>query len=156
MKTAIVTDTNSSITPQEAKEMGIYLIPMPFFIDGETYLEGETCTHETFFHLLKAGAKVSTSQPSPETITSLWDRLLQTYDRVLHFPMSSGLSGSCETAKALAQDYDGRVLVVDDHRITLTLARSIRNAVSWTRERPPRRSKPSWRGSGTPPASTWR
>lgn len=130
MKTAIVTDTNSSITPQEAKEMGIYLIPMPFFIDGETYLEGETCTHETFFHLLKAGAKVSTSQPSPETITSLWDRLLQTYDRVLHFPMSSGLSGSCETAKALARDYDGRVLVVDNHRITLTLARSIRNAVS--------------------------
>ena len=91
LKTAIVTDTNSSITPQEAKEMGIYLIPMPFFIDGETYLEGETCTHETFFHLLKAGAKVSTSQPSPETLTSLWDRLLQTYDRVLHFPMSSGL-----------------------------------------------------------------
>ena len=128
MKTAIVTDTNSGITAQMAREMGIYLIPMPFFIDGSTYYEGETCTPDFFFRHLKAKAEVSTSQPSPEVITSLWASLLETHDAVLHFPMTAGLSGSCETAKALAQEFDGRVLVVDDHRISVTLAQSIRNA----------------------------
>ena len=128
MKTAIVTDTNSGITAQMAREMGIHLIPMPFFIDGSTYYEGETCTPDFFFRHLKAKAEVSTSQPSPEVITSLWARLLETHDAVLHFPMTSGLSGSCETAKALAQEFNGRVLVVDDHRISVTLAQSIRNA----------------------------
>lgn len=128
MKTAIVTDTNSSISAKEAQEMGIYLIPMPFFVDGETYLEGKDCTPETFFQRMKAGAEISTSQPAPEEITSLWDTLLKTHDAVLHFPMSSGLSGSCHTAKALAQEYGGRVLVVDDRRISVTLAQSIRNA----------------------------
>ena len=108
--------------------MGIYLIPMPFFVDGETYLEGKDCTPETFFQRMKAGAEISTSQPAPEEITSLWDTLLKTHDAVLHFPMSSGLSGSCHTAKALAQEYGGRVLVVDDRRISVTLAQSIRNA----------------------------
>ena len=128
MKTAIVTDTNSSISAKEAQEMGIDLIPMPFFVDGETYLEGKDCTPETFFQRMKAGAEISTSQPAPEEITSLWDTLLKTHDAVLHFPMSSGLSGSCHTAKALAQEYGGRVLVVDDRRISVTLAQSIRNA----------------------------
>ena len=109
MKTAIVTDTNSSISAKEAQEMGIDLIPMPFFVDGETYLEGKDCTPETFFQRMKAGAEISTSQPAPEEITSLWDTLLKTHDAVLHFPMSSGLSGSCHTAKALAQEYGGRV-----------------------------------------------
>ena len=130
MKTAIVTDTNSGITAQMAREMGIYLIPMPFFIDGSTYYEGETCTPDFFFRHLKAKAEVSTSQPSPEVITSLWGSLLETHDAVLHFPMTAGLSGSCETAKALAQEFDGRVLVVDDHRISVTLAQSIRNALT--------------------------
>ena len=87
--------------------MGIDLIPMPFFVDGETYLEGKDCTPETFFQRMKAGAEISTSQPAPEEITSLWDTLLKTHDAVLHFPMSSGLSGSCHTAKALAQEYGG-------------------------------------------------
>ena len=108
--------------------MGIDLIPMPFFVDGETYLEGKDCTPETFFQRMKAGAEISTSQPAPEEIPSLWDTLLKTHDAVLHFPMSSGLSGSCHTAKALAQEYGGRVLVVDDRRISVTLAQSIRNA----------------------------
>ena len=94
--------------------MGIDLIPMPFFVDGETYLEGKDCTPETFFQRMKAGAEISTSQPAPEEITSLWDTLLKTHDAVLHFPMSSGLSGSCHTAKALAQEYGGRVLVVEN------------------------------------------
>ena len=96
MKTAIVTDTNSGITAQMAREMGIYLIPMPFFIDGSTYYEGETCTPDFFFRHLKAKAEVSTSQPSPEVITSLWASLLETHDAVLHFPMTAGLSGSCQ------------------------------------------------------------
>lgn len=128
MKTAIVTDTNSSISAQEARERGIYLIPMPFCVDGKTYLEGKDCTPAMFFDQMSAGKAVSTSQPAPEEITALWEHLLQTYDAVLHFPMTSGLSGSCQTAKALAQDYDGRVVVVDDHRISATLAQSIRNA----------------------------
>lgn len=127
-KTAIVTDTNSNLSVQEAQQLGVHLISMPFFIDGATYLEGRDCTPEMFFGKMKDGAEVSTSQPSPEEITSLWEKLLEDHDRVLHFPMTSGLSGSCETAKALAQEYGGRVLVVDDHRIAVTLAQSIRNA----------------------------
>lgn len=128
MKTAIVTDTNSNLSFQEAKQLGVHLISMPFFIDGATYLEGRDCTPAMFFRKMKEGAEVSTSQPSPEEITSLWEKLLKDHDAVLHFPMTSGLSGSCETAKALAQEYGGRVLVVDDHRIAVTLAQSIRNA----------------------------
>lgn len=127
-KTAIVTDTNSNLSVQEAQRLGVHLISMPFFIDGATYLEGRDCTPEMFFGKMKDGAEVSTSQPSPEEITSLWEKLLESHDNILHFPMSSGLSGSCETAKALAQEYGGRVLVVDDHRIAVTLAQSIRNA----------------------------
>lgn len=130
MKTAIVTDTNSGISVREAQEMGIYLIPMPFFIGGKTYLEGKDCTPKAFFQKMSAGLEVSTSQPAPEEITSLWERLLKTHDAVLHFPMTSGLSGSCQTAKALAQEYGGRVVVVDDHRISVTLAQSIRNALT--------------------------
>ncbi len=128
MKTAIVTDTNSNLSIQEADQLGVHLISMPFCIDGATYLEGKDCTPEMFFRKMKAGANVSTSQPSPEEITSLWESLLKTHDAVLHFPMTSGLSGSCETAKALAKEYGGRVVVVDDHRIAVTLAQSIRNA----------------------------
>ncbi len=128
MKTAIVADTNSNLTPQMAEELDVQLIPMPFFIGGETYLEGSTCTHSMFFEKLREGAEVFTSQPPPEQITHLWDLLLRDHDCILHFPMSSGLSGSCQTAKALAKDYDGRVLVVDDRRISITLMQSIRNA----------------------------
>ena len=102
MKTAIVTDTNSNLSIQEADQLRVHLISMPFCIDGDTYLEGKDCTPEMFFRKMKAGANVSTSQPSPEEITSLWESLLKTHDAVLHFPMTSGLSGSCETAKALA------------------------------------------------------
>ena len=126
--TAIVTDTNSGITAAQAQAMGISLIPMPFFVDGAACLEGQSYTAEMFFEQLRSGAEVSTSQPAPGVLTGLWETLLQTHDRVLHFPMTSGLSGSCETAKVLAQDYGGRVLVVDDHRISVTLLQSIRNA----------------------------
>lgn len=128
MKTAIVTDTNSNISVQMGREMGVHVIPMPFVLDGANFLEGTTCTHAEFFRRLKAGAQVSTSQPAPEEILSLWDKLLQDHDAILHFPMTSGLSNSCQTAQALAQDYGGRVQVVDNHRIAPTLRRSIQNA----------------------------
>lgn len=129
MKTAIVTDTNSGISASQAEELGIYLIPMPFFVGEETYYEGKDITHAAFFERMRAGADVSTSQPSPSVITGLWETLLRDYDRVLYFPMSAEFSGSCETAKALALDYDGRVLVVDDRRLSVTLEQSVRNAL---------------------------
>lgn len=127
-KTAIVTDTNSGISIRQAEEMGIHLILMPFFIDGVTYLEERDISARDFFDRMREGAEVSTSQPAPEVITSLWEELLETHDSILHFPMTSGLSGSCQTAKALAAEYGGRVVVVDDHRISVTLMQSICNA----------------------------
>ena len=128
MRTEIVVDTNSGIMPEEAARMGISLIPMPFLIDGKEYLEGENCSQEFFFERLAAGAEVGTSQPSPGGIAELWERLLEENDAVLHFPMSSSLSGSCQTAKALALDYPGRVFVVDNRRISVTLRESVRGA----------------------------
>lgn len=128
LKTAIVADTNSNLTPDMVRDLDVHLIPMPFFVGGETYWEGTTLDHATFFQKLREGVEVSTSQPPPEQITQLWEQLLEEHDYVLHFPMTSGLSGSCETAKALAKDYGGRVLVVDDRRISLTLMQSIANA----------------------------
>lgn len=128
MKTAIVTDTNSGISAEKAEQLGIFLIPMPFFIGGETYYEGKDISHAQFFEAMRSGVEVSTSQPAVADITAQWDKALEGHDRVLHFPMSSGLSGSCQTARALAQEYGGRVLVVDDHRISVTLEQSIRNA----------------------------
>ena len=128
MRTAIVTDTNCGITAALAEELGVHLIPMPFFIGGETYYEGKNITFDFFFEKMRAGVDVSTSQPSPEAVTGLWEELLKDHDAILHFAMSSGLSGTCQTATALAQEYGGRVQVVDDHRISATLLQSIRNA----------------------------
>ena len=117
-KIAVVTDTNSGITREEAKKLGVYLLPMPFIVDGTEYFEGVTCTYEHFFEMLEAGAEVSTSQPSPESLTAMWEEALATHDSVVHIPMSSALSGSCDTAKALAAEYNGRESVLD----ALTLA----------------------------------
>lgn len=130
MKTAIVTDTNSGISASQAEAMGIHLIPMPFFIGGETYYEGKDISHALFFQKMADGVEVSTSQPSPADILALWESLLEDHDAVLHFPMTSGLSGSCASAKALAREYGGRVLVVDDKRISVTLMQSVRNALT--------------------------
>lgn len=136
---AIVTDTNSGITAAEAERLGIHLIPMPFFINGVQHLEGQTCRTEDFFRALAEDAEVSTSQPAPGEIIRLWERLLQEHEAVLHFPMSSGLSGSCQTARALAAEYPGRVFVVDNKRISVTLAQSILDAQKLLAEgRPPR------------------
>ena len=124
-KIAIVTDTNSGITQEEAKKLGIYLIAMPFFINDNTYYEGITLSQEEFFKKLEADENISTSQPSPGTVIELWDNLLKDYDYILHIPMSSGLSSSMETARMLSSDYEGKVLVVDNKRISVTFRQSI-------------------------------
>lgn len=129
-KTAIVTDSNSGITPAEAEELGIYLVPMPFFIDGELFYEGVNLSHEDFYSKMAAGADISTSQPTPGAVLDLWDTLLEDHDELVYIPMSSALSGSCATAEALAEDYDGRVTVVDNQRISATQRQSVLDAVS--------------------------
>ena len=113
MKVAVVTDSNSGITQAQAKEMGVYVLPMPFMIDGTEYLEDINLTQKEFYEHLSGDHDVSTSQPSPETILNLWEKLLEEYDAVVHIPMSSGLSSSCQTAKMLADDFDGKVQVAD-------------------------------------------
>ena len=103
MKIAVVVDSNSGVTQAEAERLGLFVLPMPFMIDGQIYLEGVDLTQEEFYRRMEAGADITTSQPTPESVTALWDRLLGEYDQVVHIPMSSGLSGSCQTAMVLAQ-----------------------------------------------------
>lgn len=129
MRTAIVTDSNSGITQRQAKRLGIYVLPMPFMIDGRTYFEDIDLTQQEFYERMEAGADIATSQPSPGDVTGLWDEVLKTYDELVHIPMSSGLSGACQTAAALAEDYGGRVTVVDNHRVSVTQRRSVLEAL---------------------------
>lgn len=129
MKVAVVTDSNSGITQAQAKEMGVYVLPMPFMIDGTEYLEDINLTQKEFYEHLSGDHDVSTSQPSPETILNLWEKLLEEYDAVVHIPMSSGLSSSCQTAKMLADDFDGKVQVADNHRISVIQRRSVQDAL---------------------------
>ena len=128
-KIAIVTDSNSGITQAEGKQCGIYVLPMPFMIDEVTYYEDIDLTQEQFYEKLKSGANIATSQPSPDSVTSLWDKLLQEYDEIVHIPMSSGLSGSCQSAMAFAAEYDGRVQVVNNQRISVTQRQSALDAL---------------------------
>ena len=128
-KIAIVTDSNSGITQAEGKKIGIYVLPMPFMIDEVTYYEDIDLTQEQFYEKLNSGANIATSQPSPDSVTSLWDKLLQEYDEIVHIPMSSGLSGSCQSAMAFAADYDGRVQVVNNQRISVTQRQSALDAL---------------------------
>lgn len=127
---AIVTDSNSGITQSEAKLLGISVLPMPFFIDDTLYFEDITLTQEAFYKKLLEDADISTSQPSLGDVTQLWDQLLQEYESVLHIPMSSGLSSSCQSARMLADDYDGRVVVVDNQRISVTQRQSVYDAMA--------------------------
>lgn len=127
-KVAIVSDTNCGITLEGAKELGIYLVTMPFCVDGEDYFEYKTMNHAQFFEKLRAGADVSTSMPSPADLMELWDELLKEYDEVLHIPMSSGLSGSCHAAMGFAEDYDGKVVVVDNKRVSVIMKQSVLEA----------------------------
>ena len=128
MKVAIITDSNSGITQEEGKQLGIRIVPMPFMINGEEYLEDITLTQQEFYAKLGEGSDISTSQPSPESIMALWDEVLEEYDEIVHIPMSSGLSGSCQTAMMLAEDYDGKVEVVNNQRISVTQRQSALDA----------------------------
>ena len=130
MKIAVVTDSNSGITQAQAKEMGVAVLPMPFMIDGETYYEDITLTREQFYQRLKDNADIATSQPTPDSILKMWDKLLKEYDQIIHIPMSSGLSGSCSTAMMLAgeDEYEGKVFVIDNRRISVTQYQSVKDA----------------------------
>lgn len=130
MKIAVVTDSNSGITQAQAREMGVAVLPMPFMIDGETYYEDITLTQEQFYQRLKDNADIATSQPTPDSILKMWDKLLKEYDQIIHIPMSSGLSGSCSTAMMLAgeDEYEGKVFVVDNRRISVTQYQSVKDA----------------------------
>lgn len=119
-KVAVVTDSNAGIRQKEAKELGIFVLPMPFTIDDQTYYEDINLTHEEFFEKQLNGAEIFTSQPVVRNVKELWDQILKDYDEIVHIPMSSGLSGSCQTAMMLAQEYDNRVFVVDSQRISVT------------------------------------
>ncbi len=128
-KTAIVTDSNSGITQQEGKEAGIFVLPMPFLIDGTPYLEDINLTQSEFYkHLEQKDTSVSTSQPSIGDLSDFWNDILKTHDEILHIPMSSGLSQSCATATALAKDFGGKVYVVNNQRISITQKESVFDA----------------------------
>lgn len=128
MKIAAATDSNSGITQDQAKQLGVHVLPMPFIIDGQMYYEGVDLTHEEFFRRMEEGADITTSQPSPGEVTDFWDKLLEEYDAVVYIPMSSGLSGSCQTAMLLAEDYEGKVYVVNNQRISVTQMQSVLDA----------------------------
>lgn len=132
-KIAVVTDSNSGITQAQASELGVSVLPMPFMIDGETYFEEITLSRKEFYEKLAANADISTSQPSPESVLKLWDELLRDNEEIVHIPMSSGLSGSCQTAAMLAQDYDGKVHVVNNQRISVTQRQSVLDALALAR-----------------------
>ena len=133
-KIAIITDSNSGITQDEGRKLGISVLPMPFYINDVMYLEGITLSQEDFYERLKNDESISTSQPSPAEVCGLWDNLLEEYDEIVHIPMSSGLSASCDTATMLARDYDGRVQVVNNQRISVTQQQSVLDAMNLREE----------------------
>lgn len=133
-KVAIVTDSNSGILQSEAEQLGIYVLPMPFYIDEELFYEGTTLSQEEFYEKLSGEAQISTSQPSPGDVMDIWNSLLKTYEKIVHIPMSSGLSSSCSTAVMLSADYEGKVLVVDNKRISVTQRQAVLDAVKMAEE----------------------
>ena len=128
---AIVTDSNSGITQAQAKEMAVFVLPMPFMINEADFFEDINLTQEEFYQKLTEGADISTSQPSPEAVMNLWSELLADYDEIVHIPMSSGLSGSCQSAMMLAQEpeFEGKVHVVNNQRISVTQRQSVVDAL---------------------------
>lgn len=132
-KIAIVTDSNAGITPEQAEELGCFVVPMPFIIDGEIYYENINLTQEKFYET-QATTKITTSQPNINDVVEMWEGLLKEYDEVVHIPMSSGLSNSCETAINFAQQFDGRVQVVDNRRISVTLKQSVIDAINMAKD----------------------
>ena len=124
----VVTDSNSGITQSEAKELGVVVMPMPFYINGQMFYEDIDLTQEQFYQKLKEGGEIKTSMPLVGDVTDKWDELLKEYDEIVYIPMSSGLSSSCETAYMLSQDYDGKVQVVNNQRISVTMRQSVLDA----------------------------
>lgn len=127
-KIAIVTDSNSGITQAESGTLGIFVLPMPFNVGDKEFLEDISLSQQEFYQKLNEGANISTSQPSIDSVLNLWDELLKSHDQIVHIPMSSGLSGSCNTAKVLANEYEGKVFVVDNQRISVTQRQSALDA----------------------------
>lgn len=132
-KVAVVTDSSSGIRQIEAKELGITVLPMPFLVGGKTYYEDTSLTHEEFYRMLSEDMDIATSMPAVADVTDVWDKLLADYDEIVHIPLSSGLSGSCETAMMLAQDYEGKVCVVNNQRISVTQRQSALDAAALVR-----------------------
>ena len=128
-KIAIVTDSNSGITQAQGKELGIHVIPMPFYINEELFFEDITLTQDEFYKKLAEDAEISTSQPSPGEVIDLWENLLKDYDEIIHIPMSSALSSSCETAFMLAKEFEGKVHIIDNQRISVTMRQSVLDAI---------------------------
>ena len=129
-KVAIVSDSNSGITQLQAEELGITILPMPFFVGDKTLYEDIDLSQKEFYQMLSENANISTSMPLVGNVTDTWDALLKEYDEIVHIPMSSGLSGSCETALMLAQDYEGKVQVVNNQRISVTQRQSVLDAMA--------------------------
>jgi DegV family protein with EDD domain len=129
-KIAVVTDSNSGLSLSQAAELGVTIVPTPFMIDGETYFQEISLSREEFYKKLSMGADISTSQPSPDSVMTCWDELLNEYDEIVHIPISSGLSTACDTACVLSQDYDGRVQVVNNQRVSVTQRQSVIDAVN--------------------------
>ncbi|MEG1577117.1 MAG: DegV family protein, partial [Clostridium sp.] len=134
MRIAVVTDSNSGILQTEGEQLGVYVLPMPFTIDGRDYFEDINLTQQEFYEKMNRDENITTSQPSPEDVMKMWDELLKNYDEVVHIPMSSGLSGSCDTARMLAQDYEGKVEVVNNHSISVTQRQSVMNALELSKK----------------------
>ncbi|MCP1101648.1 DegV family protein with EDD domain [Aequitasia blattaphilus] len=128
-KIAIVTDSNSGITQKEAKQLGIWVVPMPFTINGEVYFEDVTLSQSEFYQRLADDSDIHTSQPAVGDLIELWNSILESFDKIIHIPMSSGLSGSCETAYVLSQEFKGRVHVIDNQRISVTQKQSVLEAI---------------------------
>jgi DegV family protein with EDD domain len=128
-KIAVVTDSNSGLSMAQAAELGVTIVPTPFMIDGETFFQEISLSREEFYKKLSTGAEISTSQPSPDSVMTCWDKLLKEYDEIVHIPISSGLSTACDTAYMLSQDYDGRVQVVNNQRVSVTQRQSVIDAV---------------------------
>jgi DegV family protein with EDD domain len=128
-KIAVVTDSNSGLSMAQAAELGVTIVPTPFMIDGETFFQEISLSREEFYKKLSTGAEISTSQPSPDSVMACWDKLLKEYDEIVHIPISSGLSTACDTAYMLSQDYDGRVQVVNNQRVSVTQRQSVIDAV---------------------------
>ena len=133
-KIAIMTDSNSGITQKEAEVLRIRVLPMPFLIDGETFFEEISLTQEQFYERLAQDVDISTSQPSPEDVTKAWEELLEENESIVYIPMSSGLSGSCQTAIMLADDHEGKVQVVDNQRMSVTQRQSVLDAIELAKE----------------------